>query len=48
MDVERIQGYRQVPDAHILAVARAHQVRVVTFDSGMAALGGDDVIQLRL
>lgn len=48
VDVERIQGYRQVTDAHILAVARTHEARVVTFDNGLAALGGDDVVHLRL
>ena len=43
IDYPRIVGYRQVTDAAILAVARQHGARVVTFDSGLAQFGGDDV-----
>ena len=37
-DVPRISGYRQVTDAHLLALARRRGVRVVTFDAGVLAL----------
>jgi uncharacterized protein len=43
-DVPSIAGYRQVTDAHLLTLARRHRVRLVTFDSGMLAMGdGTDV-----
>lgn len=34
----RVQGYRQVTDAHLLAVARRHGAALVTFDRGAAGL----------
>jgi len=37
-DVPEIHGYRQVTDAHLLTLARRHGVRLVTFDTGVAAL----------
>ena len=40
---QRVVGYRQVTDAVILAVARQHGARVITFDAGLAQLGGRDV-----
>jgi toxin-antitoxin system PIN domain toxin len=40
---ERLVGHRQVTDAHLIAVARAHSAVVATFDVAMASLGGDDV-----
>lgn len=44
---DRLVGHRQVTDAHIVAVARRHDVRVVTFDVGLARLvEGDDVVHL--
>jgi uncharacterized protein len=47
-DVPTIHGYRQVTDAHLLTLARRRGVRVVTFDTGFAALaGGTDVELLR-
>ena len=42
-DVPRLVGHRQVSDAHLLTLARRHEVRLVTFDSGLGALGGADV-----
>lgn len=46
--LEQVQGYRQVTDAHLLALARVHGGRLVTFDNGLATLGGADVVRLRL
>lgn len=37
-DVPEIHGYRQVTDAHLLALARRRGVRLVTFDAGAAAI----------
>ena len=45
-DVPRIYGYRQVTDAHLLALARRRGVRVVTFDSGMLALADARYVEL--
>jgi len=46
---ERVASYRHVTDAHLLAVARRHGARMVTFDRGIAALaGGKDVILVPL
>ena len=42
-DVPTLVGHRQVSDAHLLTLARRHGVRLVTFDGGAHALGGDDV-----
>jgi toxin-antitoxin system PIN domain toxin len=42
-DVPPLVGHRQVTDAHLLALARRHWVRLVTFDGGVRALGGADV-----
>ncbi len=38
VDLERIVGYRQVTDAHLLALALRHGGRIVTFDRSLAAL----------
>lgn len=35
---ERLLGYRQVTDAHLLAVALRHEGRLVTFDRGVRDL----------
>lgn len=35
---ERLQGYRQVTDAHLLAIALRHEGRLVTFDRGLRNL----------
>ena len=45
---DRLVGHRQVTDAHLLAIARAHGARVVSFDHGMKALGGASVYALAL
>jgi toxin-antitoxin system PIN domain toxin len=45
-DVPAVAGHRQVTDAHLLTLARRHGVRVVTFDAGLAALGGDRDVEL--
>jgi len=37
-DVPRMSGYRQVTDAHLLALARRRAVRLVTFDAGVLTL----------
>ena len=42
-DFPAISGYRQVADGHLLALARRRGMRVVTFDNGLAAMGGTDV-----
>lgn len=43
-DVPAISGHRQVTDAHLVALARRHGVRLVTFDAGVRALAqGRDV-----
>jgi uncharacterized protein len=40
---DRLVGHRQVTDAHLIAIARAHGAHVVTFDNGMKALGDSSV-----
>jgi toxin-antitoxin system PIN domain toxin len=45
-DVPPIHGYRQVSDAHLLTLARRSGVRVLTFDSGLAALAGGEDVEL--
>ncbi len=43
-DVPPIAGYRQVTDAHLLALARRRGLRLLTFDASILAMaGGDDV-----
>ena len=37
----RLQGYRQVTDAYLVAVARRHKGVVATFDRGLRTLAGD-------
>ena len=48
--LERLTGYRQVTDAHLLALAVRHGGRLVTFDAAVAELAdrADRVITLRL
>jgi uncharacterized protein len=41
-DVPPIAGHRQVTDVHLLVLARRAGVRIVTFDAGLARIGGDD------
>jgi uncharacterized protein len=43
-DAPSIASYRQVTDAHLLTLARRRGVHLVTFDSGILAMGdGNDV-----
>lgn len=42
-DVPPLNGHRQVTDAHLLVLARRNELRLVTFDAGLADLGGGDV-----
>jgi len=42
---EQVATYRQITDAHLLAVARRHGARLATLDRGIAALaGGEDLV----
>lgn len=41
-DTERLVSYRQVTDAHLLALAAGHDGALVTFDRGIAEMGGPD------
>jgi toxin-antitoxin system PIN domain toxin len=45
-DVPRLTGHLQVTDAHLLTLARRHGVRLVTFDAGVVALGGEVYVEL--
>lgn len=45
-DVPAVAGYRQVTDAHLLTLARRTGMRVLTFDAGLAQLGGDQDVEL--
>src|ERR1051325_5282112 len=43
-DIQPLQGYRQVTDAHLLAIARRHDTRLVTFDAAAVQIAvGDEV-----
>lgn len=50
LDPGYLVGHRLVTDAHLLALARRHEARLVTFDRGVAGLAGrrsaDDVFVL--
>lgn len=39
---ERLTGYRQVTDAHLIGLAERHGGCVATFDKAMASLAGDE------
>lgn len=46
-DISPLVGYRQVTDAHLVALARRHGTRLVTFDAAVRTLArGDDEVQL--
>lgn len=45
-DVPAIVGYRQVTDAHLLTLARRRQVRLVTFDASILAMGGGNDVEV--
>ena len=45
-DVPSISGHRQVTDAHLLTLARRHDVRLVTFDAAVRVLAGGHDVEL--
>ncbi len=45
-DVPSIAGYRQVTDAHLLTLARRRGERLVTFDSSILAMGGENDVEV--
>jgi uncharacterized protein len=45
-EIAPLAGYRQVTDAHLLALARRHHTRLVTFDAAAATLAAGDEIEL--
>ncbi len=47
-DVPPPLGYRQVTDAHLLTIARRHGVPLLTFDTGLAALGATAGVEVEL
>ena len=45
-EVRTAQTGKQITDRYLLGLARRHGGKLVTFDGGIAAVGGDDVIRL--
>ncbi|OBI42344.1 type II toxin-antitoxin system VapC family toxin [Mycobacterium sp. E796] len=45
-DIPPIAGYRQVTDAHLLALARRRGVRLVTFDAAIVTLANGRDVEL--
>lgn len=45
-DLPRPAGHRQVTDAHLLALARRRNARLVTFDAGIRQLGDGRGVEL--
>jgi toxin-antitoxin system PIN domain toxin len=45
-DVPAITGHRQVTDAHLLTLARRHEVNLVTFDAALATLAAGEGVEL--
>jgi toxin-antitoxin system PIN domain toxin len=45
-DFPRINGHRQVTDAHLLTLARRRGVRLVTFDAAIVSLAGGRDVEL--
>jgi len=45
-DVPHVARHRDVTDAMLLALARRHALRLVTFDTGIARLDGGDTVEL--
>ena len=43
VDALRIVGYRQVTDAHLLALARHNDAKLVTFDGGIENVCSEDI-----
>lgn len=45
-EIPPLSGHRQVTDAHLLAIARRHDTRLVTFDAAAARMARGDEVQL--
>jgi toxin-antitoxin system PIN domain toxin len=45
-EIPPLTGYRQVTDAHLLAIARRHDTRLLTFDAAAAMLARGDEVKL--
>jgi uncharacterized protein len=45
-DVPRMFGHRQITDAHLLALASRRSLRLLTFDSALVTLAGDQDVEL--
>jgi hypothetical protein len=45
-DVPTLVGHQQVSDAHLVTLARRNETKLVTFDGGALALGGDAGVEL--
>jgi toxin-antitoxin system PIN domain toxin len=45
-EIPPLSGHRQVTDAHLLAIARRHDTRLLTFDAAAATLARGDEVQL--
>jgi predicted nucleic acid-binding protein len=45
-EIAPLVGHRQVTDAHLLALARRNDTRLLTFDAGAMALARGDEVQL--
>jgi toxin-antitoxin system PIN domain toxin len=46
-EVRTAQTGKQITDRYLLGLARRHGGKLVTFDGGIAAIGGDDAIHLQ-
>ncbi len=45
-EIPPLAGYRQVTDAHLLAIARRHGTRLLTFDAAAVTLARGDEVEL--
>lgn len=45
-EIPPLLGHRQVTDAHLLALARRHETRLLTFDAAATSLALGDEVQL--
>lgn len=45
-EIPPLAGYLQVTDAHLLAIARRHGTRLLTFDAAAATLARSDEVEL--
>lgn len=45
-DVPTLVGHQQVSDAHLISLARRNHTKLVTFDGGALALGGQADVEL--